>query len=331
MTSAAAIGAALALGVGVPWLAIRMLAPALAEGRLVANYRGRNVFLGLGTAWLVWAGSAIIFGTVVGSALSAGDVGAGGPGGSVTQILTLAGPLALVAFALGLVDDAYGSSHARGFRGHLSALARGRLTTGGLKLIGISVASLVVGLVLVQIGSWVEVDAGFGLPGLATALMAGAAIALTSNFVNLVDLRPGRALKVYSLLGVLGVASSALWLPLQLGFAAESLAASIRALDVVLLLIFVFGPVAATWSLDLGERGMLGDAGANAMGAVAGLLIVIGLPLWGLGAYSALMLGLNLLSERVSFSRLIEGNTVLSRLDHMGRLSAEESSADRAD
>ncbi len=330
MTGLLALGAAIVLGVGVPWLGIRMLVPTLSEGHKVPNYRGQSVFLGLGIAWLVWAGAAIVGGTLIGGYLLATPSGV--DGGSVAQVLTLAGPLALVAFALGIVDDAYGSPDARGFRGHLRALTRGRLTTGGLKLVGISAASLVVGLVLAGVSPWVDADAAhLGPARIAAAVLAGAAIALTSNFVNLVDLRPGRALKVYCVLGVAGVLSTALLMPWLADLVAAPLSPSARAIDVGVLLAFVLGPVVATWSYDLGERGMLGDAGANPMGAVAGMLIVAGLPLWGLGAYAALMFALNIASERVSFSRVIENSRGLSRLDGIGRARAARSSVSSAD
>ncbi len=171
-----------------------MLVPVLADGRLVANYRGREVFLGLGIAWLLWAGAAIVGGVVISSILSS-PAFASGEAGSVVAVLTLAGPLALVAFALGVVDDAYGSSDARGFRGHLRALAHGHMSTGMLKLIGISAASLVVGLILSGVAPWVDAGGDVGPARLGVGVLGGAAIALTSNFVNLLDLRPGRALK----------------------------------------------------------------------------------------------------------------------------------------
>ncbi len=134
------------------------------------------------------------------------------------------------------------------------------------------------------------------------------------------------------MLGLLGVASVAVLLPsLTAVTPALSTALGARLVDVVVLALFVFGPVIAVWGHDLGERGMLGDAGANPMGAVAGMLIVIGLPLWGLVAYFALMLGLSLTSERVSFSRVIEQNATLRWLDGLGRLHAENSSAGTSD
>lgn len=294
------------LGVGVPVLTIKVLAPSLAKGRLTENYRGRQVFAGLGVAWLVWAGAAIVMGVV----------GAGVAGEqSLLPLLTLAGPLALVCFALGLVDDAYGTTTSRGFRGHLAALRRGQLTTGGLKLLGISTASFVVAVIVMQAGGLEQTAAQVLL-----AIPAGAGIALTANFVNLTDLRPARALKVYSLLALLGVVSTVLGLG-----AVVDANWGLRAFDAVVLASFALGPVFATWSYDAGERGMLGDAGANAAGAVAGLFIVAGLPPFAMFAYLALMLGLNLASERFSFSRVIESTAWLRSLDRLGRLPEDES------
>ncbi|HET6351923.1 MAG TPA: hypothetical protein VFG89_07335 [Coriobacteriia bacterium] len=315
------IAAALLLGIGVPAAGIALLVPSLESSSkaLVTNYRGRKVFYGLGVAWLLWAGSAMIAG--VAPELIAGR--------SVIRILLLAGPLALVAFALGAVDDAYGTADARGFKGHIKALLAGRLTTGGMKLFGLSLASLIVALVIEELAPWGTVTAA-GLPGaftkLGLGLLAGASIALTSNFVNLTDLRPGRALKVYSVLAVFGVLSTALLFGANARAFDTSLAS--RVIDVAALLLFALGPVIAVWRYDLGERGMLGDAGANPMGAVAGLLIVAGLPLWALAVYFVVIFGLNLASEKVSFSKVIAASRLLSRIDDIGRLPQDELSSE---
>ncbi len=311
--TAVSLAVAALLGVAVPWLGMRMLVPTLQESTLQSNYRGREVFTGLGIVWLLWAGSAIIGGLL--PSLDARGFVVGRP----VVILVLAGPLALVAFALGLIDDAYGTGAARGFRGHLSALAHRRLTTGGMKLFGISLASYVVALVLL---TGRGESAQFAVAPWLWALPAGAGIALTSNFLNLTDLRPGRALKTYSALALCGVLSSAIGLTWMRGADVGSLPTAALYSGVVLAL-FAFGPVLAVWRYDLGELGMLGDAGANPMGAVAGLLIVAGLPAWGVLAYFVLMLALNLASERISFSKVIAGNAFLSRIDAVGRVSEE--------
>lgn len=316
---------AVVLGVAVPWLATRMLVPALvARGGGVANYRGRIVSPGLGTVWFVWSGCAV-FGGAIATAMDAENA---------LPILALAGPLALVAFAAGLIDDSFGSSADKGFRGHLRALTSGRLTTGGMKLIAIGLASLAVAFVIGGVAPWssavIDLESAGDLAGfVALCLVAGAATALTSNLVNLTDLRPGRALKAYAVLTLFGIAvltSSAIYR--GAGVSAEF---SVRAVDLVVLGLFGMGPVIAVWRYDLDEVAMLGDSGANPMGAVAGLLIVAGLPMWGLLAYAVVVFGLNLMSERVSFSRVIDSTPALRWFDRLGRLADTRADAEQAE
>jgi hypothetical protein len=51
---------------------------------------------------------------------------------------------------------------------------------------------------------------------------------------------------------------------------------------------------------------------------VVGTLLLAG-PLWLLGLAAAVLVALQLASERVSFSRVIEGNRVLRAADRLGR------------
>lgn len=307
------------LGVVIPWVGARMLARTLrdSERATTVNYAGSKVFLGLGAVWLIWAGCAVVGGVLAAATMD-----------STTPLIGIAGALAVVAFALGLLDDAYGDSSARGFRGHIKALLSGRLTTGGMKLVGISVASLFAALVIGPVTAWgtaIPSGAQGMLAFVGSALLAGAAIALTSNFVNLTDLRPGRALKTYSVLAALGVVSCA-WLLGTSAIADEAgLALIDHLLDTAVIGLFAYGPVLAVWRYDLRGEGMLGDAGANPMGAVAGLLIVSGLPLWGVAVWFFVMLALNIVSERVSFTKVIEGSKFLSWADGLGRADASGS------
>ncbi len=81
---------------------------------------------------------------------------------------------------------------------------------------------------------------------------------------------------------------------------------------------------------------MLGDAGANALGALLGYVIFVGLApaasagmgpaLAILGVVAGLLLLVNGLSERYSYSELIERNALLRWLDRLGRPSFEEAS-----
>ncbi len=169
-------------------------------------------------------------------------------------------PAVAAVAALGLADDLW-SGPERGFRGHLQS---GR-TTGVLKLVGIPLIGL-----------------------LATRKVSGALlVGLAANFVNQLDTRPGRALKVY-LLGALAVGA-------PVGSA-------------VLLLPY-----------DLRERTMLGDAGSNALGAMLGLSSVSSLT--GKSRWLAIgaLAGLNLLGERRSLGELIERAPALRAVDRLGR------------
>ncbi|MZD06562.1 hypothetical protein GTW43_15860, partial [Streptomyces sp. SID5785] len=113
----------------------------------------------------------------------------------------LAGPpgtraAALVATLAGGVcggyDDLAGADDPRrGFRAHLGALREGELTTGAVKLFGISAAGLVAGALLKER----PLD----------RLLAGVVIAGSAHFLNLVDVRPGRAAQTALLLGAPGL------------------------------------------------------------------------------------------------------------------------------
>jgi UDP-GlcNAc:undecaprenyl-phosphate/decaprenyl-phosphate GlcNAc-1-phosphate transferase len=312
MSTALSIAAGLVFGIGVPWIGMRMFAPSLVASPSRVNFRGREVHLGLGVVWVLWAGGAMAASLLV----SGGDAGP-----TPSGLLILAGPLALAAFALGLIDDALGSADDRGFDGHVRALASGRLTTGMLKLLGISAACLVAAAIASGFAPWGR-DAGSLVTRVVLTLVAGASVALTSNLLNLLDLRPGRALKSYATLGLVGAAIAALMRPSTFENGVP-LPAGEYAVGFVMLALFVLGPVFAVWGEDLGEHSMLGDAGANPAGAVAGLLIVVALPAWGLGAYFVVVLAVNLASERWSFTRIIEANGLLSYLDGLGRLPAD--------
>ena len=318
-TLQAAVSLALVVlaAVGLPILGMRMLVPVLAAPeRMHPNYRGKQVFLGLGVVWIIWALGVALLQWML-PALSFTSAGL------VPAVLGSAAWLATVCFALGLVDDAFGTTAEKGLRGHLRALAKGRLTTGGLKLMGIGAASLVAAS---GAREWLGVLSGRS--GGATAVevvLATVVIAGMSNLLNLLDLRPGRALKAYLVLAfvawVLLVGVSSRWAGLQMSaglFGALSMAVALA------------GPVLAVWRFDLGEVGMLGDAGANPAGAVAGFVFALSLPLWGLALVAALVVAANLASERVSFSALIEDSAVLSRLDAFGRADTFSNASDES-
>lgn len=188
---------------------------------------------------------------------------------------------------LGLLDDLAGTGQSGGFRGHLRALGRGRLTTGSLKLFG---------------GAAVAVAAVFGprsdTPG---RLLADAAlVALTANLANLFDRAPGRLLK---LTGLVFVA-----LAIATGAPAELVAVAVTV-----------GAGLALMVPDLREQLMVGDVGANVLGATLGVGFVVATSPTTRTVVLLVVAALNLVSERLSFSAVIDRVSPLRTLDHLGR------------
>jgi UDP-GlcNAc:undecaprenyl-phosphate GlcNAc-1-phosphate transferase len=191
------------------------------------------------------------------------------------------------AAGFGAYDDLAGSGDRRGFRGHVGALMQGEVTTGAVKLGGIGATGLVSACFVG--GSPVDVALNAGL-------IAGGA-----NLLNLFDLRPGRATKVAVAAGGLLAVSSA--------SAAECAAPAV-------------GAALALLPEDLGERAMLGDSGANALGAMLGAAAAVSLPRPARLAILAGIAGLTAASEKVSFTKVIERTPALHWLDMLGRRPA---------
>jgi len=269
-------------GVGF-WAAPQVLAGLARTSLARVNYRGREVVAGLGlllpVGLLVWAAPLGVAARA--DPLRAARAGLLAPSGLGVVVAGLA--FVLLGLVDDLVEDPGGS---RGFRGHLRALAGGRLTGGGIKLLGGALAGLLA--------------ASLALPGDRPAwavLLGGLVVASAANTANLLDLRPGRCAKVFLPLWVAGCL-------LDPGGGAWSAGLA--------------GAALAALPFDLREEGMLGDAGANGLGAVVGTLLLAG-PLWLLWAAAAVLVALQLASERVSFSRMIEANRVLRAADRLGR------------
>jgi hypothetical protein len=272
----------------VPLLAAAALAALLAPGtlRMLAaagftrpNFRGIELPFPAGVA-------AVAAGVLAAGALTALDRLAG------THVLA-PGPLAdalvlgLGTALLGLVDDVF-SGPSRGWRGHARAVLRGELSTGALKAAGTLALALVV-------------LAGHGL-STGEYLLAVAVLALTTNLFNLLDLRPGRAVKAFVLLGA-GL------------LAGTGDAEPLRAIG-----LFA-GPLLVLGAFDLRERAMLGDTGANLLGAMAGLWLVTALGVAGQLVALAVLLAITLYGEIFSLSAAVERIPPLRALDWLGRKS----------
>jgi UDP-N-acetylmuramyl pentapeptide phosphotransferase/UDP-N-acetylglucosamine-1-phosphate transferase len=237
-----------------------------ARGLDRTNFRGRSVTLA--------GGPALAIGASVGAVVGAPDARTAGA----------AAVAGLGSGAVGLYDDLVGGrpEHAaKGFRGHLSALREGRLTSGLVKIAGVGAAALVAAALLPKKRP-VDVLLGAGV-------IAGAA-----NLANLLDLRPGRAIKAGLIVGTPLSARS--------GVASGTL-----------------GAAGALLPGDLNEEIMLGDAGANALGALLGTAFVARSGTAGRLAALAGLVALTAASEKVSFTQVIQRTPGLRELDELGR------------
>ncbi len=275
VTGVAAAAAATALNA-----ALRRRPPGGAARWARVNHRGEDVTLLEGPGFVAGAVATLLL-PVAPRPLRAGAV------------VALAG-----AGALGAYDDLAGDGGSKGLAGHLRALRHGRVTTGAAKVVGLAVTG---------VAAAVLVDSSARRQGSAVALDAlvgGAVVAGAANLVNLLDLRPGRALKATLLAAALVPGAGR---PL----AAVAAGAGLAALPG-----------------DLAERSMLGDTGANAAGALLGVAVLASTPptsarrrLLRATVLTALT-ALTLASERVSFTAVIESTPLLRAVDGLGRRSA---------
>lgn len=283
-----------ALGTTLSWSQGIAKFDAVARRLERVNFRGRTVSLR--------GGVGVAAGAVAASAQLGRALGAGAGARPAAAAVAATG----AAGAAGLIDDLDAGAHdgdtpAKGLKGHLSALARGRVTTGAVKIAVIGSGALVAGVLLARHRA---AAAPLRRPA-ATALdavVSAVTIASWADVHNLLDLRPGRALKAAALLTAPLLADR------------RRAAAASRALAAGCL-----GAAAAALPGDLMEETMLGDTGANALGALAGTALAAHPARPVRVAAAAAGTGLVLASERVSFTRVIARTPALAALDAVGR------------
>lgn len=202
--------------------------------------------------------------------------------------------LSAVSAGAGYFDDMDQGRHdgdhtAKGLGGHLGALREGHISSGLIKLGSIGAASAVAATVLphrrgmLGCADWVA----------GTVLLAGG-----TNMINLLDLRPVRARKA--------VLATSIPTLLARGDASIIGAAATAA-------------AAGGFSDDGRGKTMLGDTGANSLGALASFGVGLAMPLTGRYAAAALLVAATLASEKISFSEVIANSPILSRIDAWGR------------
>jgi UDP-N-acetylmuramyl pentapeptide phosphotransferase/UDP-N-acetylglucosamine-1-phosphate transferase len=240
------------------------------------NYRGEEV---IGSAGLAIVGASLL-----------GWLLLGWRGGLRWQESALLMATAFWFSVLGLMDDIAGETQVKGWRGHFSTLLKERrLTMGIVKAISGGVGALIL-------SAWV-----MGVLGQfrwERWLLGAMVIALSANALNLLDVRPSRALKGFWLLSLLGV--------------------GVTRGDGWLAFVPLWASTLAYAPDDFRRKAMLGDAGANPLGACFGIWVTLR---WSLTAQVLLLLVLiafHLYAERRSLTADIERVALLRWLDRWG-------------
>jgi len=209
---------------------------------------------------------------------------------SPTPAIALAGSFGVLILGFGFGTFGLGSDvaapHERGWRAHFPALAKGNLTPPAFAIAGGGMLALVIGAATSSSFGW--------------ALANAAIIALMAGLFGALDVRPGRAGKAYLVAVVpLTILGKGLMVPLAA----------------------TLGAVAAFLAYDLRERAMLGDAGANALGAIAGgAIVAVDPPAWFVLTLLAALVALNGATDGPGLSTWIDRISPLRSFDRLGRV-----------
>ncbi|MEE4546218.1 hypothetical protein V2S66_30150 [Streptomyces sp. V4-01] len=267
--NAVAVGAAAAAATRAAYRQLRRRPPVEARMWHRTNHAGRGVELYGGLAAAAGAATAMATTRGLTARTRLAAVGA-----------------ALAAGACGAYDDQKGSPDERGFAAHLTALRGGRLTSGGVKLLGVGAAGLAAGALLKAR----PLD----------QLLAGVVVAGAAHAVNLLDVAPGRAAKAVIAVGAPGL---------------------LRCGPGALLAAAPLGAAAAVLGDDLCERTMLGDAGAHALGAALGTAVVAANGRLGLLLHAVAVVAMAMAGDRLSSDARLWKAPGVRRLDAWGRLA----------
>ena len=263
-----------ALGLIGTYLLIPMFKKLLVESNVIRpNYKGEMIPVSMGIVFLpmlIINGIIVAFFTVDAISL-------------LCLFLFIFGMMAM--FFAGIIDDTIGNRDVSGLKGHFKSLFKGTLTTGGFK-------ALFGGFVGLIISVSISKD-------IIDIVVNTLVIALSTNLMNLFDLRPGRAIKVY------------LVIMITIFF---TLSGYIQILPLLIL-----PNVLAYFNFDLKAKAMMGDAGSNVLGISIGILMVLGYTLKVRIVWLVFLVLIHLLTEKFSLTKIIEKNKVLNFIDRLGR------------
>lgn len=262
------------IGVVVTLTSVPMISKMLEKSDMIrANYKGDMIPVGLGLVFiptLIINSVILIYSNIVPE--------------KIIMIYMLLFASISMSF-VGIIDDSLGNRGVTGLLGHFKALFKGTLTTGAFK-------ALLGGFV----GLTIAVTISKSIPNIIVATLV---VALSTNMMNLFDLRPGRAIKVYTLLAIIIFIASA-------KFQRE-------------VMMLILPAVLAYFYFDLRALTMMGDAGSNVLGVSLGVFIVSSFGLEVQVVCLILLVLIHILTEKFSLTKIIENNKFLNYLDRLGR------------
>jgi UDP-N-acetylmuramyl pentapeptide phosphotransferase/UDP-N-acetylglucosamine-1-phosphate transferase len=195
-----------------------------------------------------------------------------------------------IAFTIGfvgLLDDFIGDKKTKGLKNHITSFFRGQLTTGFIKAF---------------IGFFTALIISYGISNSILGFILNIFnIALFTNALNLMDLRPGRCIKVFFIIGfiivILNLKNWIVLLPL-----------------IIMLIAAIF-----YMPSDLNELCMLGDTGSNILGITLGYFCSLTFETASKTFLFVTLMLINLAAEKFSITKIISNNRILNYLDSLGR------------
>ena len=191
----------------------------------------------------------------------------------------------MAMFFAGALDDLIGNRNVSGLKGHFKSLFKGELTTGGFKALFGGFVGLVVSVCISS--------------SIVDIIVNTLIIALSTNLMNLFDLRPGRAIKAYLVIMI----------PIYITLTGYT----------KVFPLLILPNVLAYFNIDLKARGMMGDTGSNVLGISIGVLMALGYGIKVRLAWLVFLILMHLITEKFSLTKIIEKNRVLKFIDNLGR------------
>ena len=191
----------------------------------------------------------------------------------------------MAMFFAGALDDLIGNRNVSGLKGHFKSLFKGELTTGGFKALFGGFVGLVVSVCISS--------------SIVDIIVNTLIIALSTNLMNLFDLRPGRAIKAYLVIMI----------PIYITLTGYT----------KVFPLLILPNVLAYFNTDLKARGMMGDTGSNVLGISIGVLMALGYGIKVRLAWLVFLILMHLITEKFSLTKIIENDRVLKFIDNLGR------------